>query len=71
VGQKQLHVLPSTTFNSFCQQINIMLTQNDICTLVDVVIVSVTLANLLPQSYATQGFVASDVAQAKEWNYCN
>jgi hypothetical protein len=25
--------------------------------------------NLLPQSYTTQGFVVSNVAQAKEWSY--
>jgi hypothetical protein len=34
-------------------------------TLVDVVIVDPTQANLLPRSYTTQGFVASDVAQTK------
>jgi hypothetical protein len=38
MGQKQLHVLPLAMLNSFCQWINIVLTKNGICTLVDVVI---------------------------------
>jgi hypothetical protein len=43
-----------------------MLTKDDICTLIDVVIIDPTQANLLPKSCCTQGFVASDVTQAKE-----
>jgi len=42
VGQEQLHMLPSTTFNSSCQRINIMLTKNDIHTLANTVIANPT-----------------------------
>jgi hypothetical protein len=68
---KQLHVLPSTTFNSFCWQVDIVLTKDDIHTLADVVIVNPTWIDLLPQSCITQGFANSDVAQAKEMSYRN
>jgi hypothetical protein len=66
VGRKQLHALPSTTFNSSCQQIDIVLTKDGIYTLTDVVIANPTRADLLSQSYTIQGFDASDVAQAKK-----
>jgi hypothetical protein len=39
VGWKQLHVVPSTIFNSSYQQIDIMFTKDGIRTLVDIVIV--------------------------------
>jgi hypothetical protein len=39
VGWEQLHVLPSNMFNFFRQWINIVLTKDGICTLVDIVIV--------------------------------
>jgi hypothetical protein len=42
VGQKQLHALPSTTLNSFCQQVDIGFTKNEIHTLIDVVIIDST-----------------------------
>jgi len=48
-----------------------VLTKNGICTLIDVVIVNPTRADLLPRSCTIQGFVASDVTQAKERSYCN
>jgi len=48
VGWEQLHALPSPTFNSSCQQINIVFTKNDIHTLTDVVIANSTQADLLP-----------------------
>jgi hypothetical protein len=38
-------------------------------TLANVVIADLTRTDLLPQSYATQGFVAFDAAQAKERSY--
>jgi hypothetical protein len=38
MGQKQLHTFPSATFNYFCWQIDIALTKDGICTLVDVVL---------------------------------
>jgi hypothetical protein len=40
-------------------------------TLIDIVIADPTQTDLLPRSYATQGFVASNVVQAKERSYCN
>jgi hypothetical protein len=46
--KKQLHVLLSTTFNSFHQWINIVFTKDDIRTLLNIVIVDPTQANLFP-----------------------
>jgi hypothetical protein len=69
--QEQLHALPSTTFNSSHQWINIVFTKDGIRTLIDIVIVDPTRTDLLPRSYITQGFVASNVAQAKEKSYRN
>ncbi len=71
MGREQLHSLPSVTINSSHQQINIVLTKDEIHTLADIVIVDRTRVNLLPQSCTTQGFVAFDAAQAKERNYCD
>jgi hypothetical protein len=71
VGWEQLHALPSTTFNSSCRQVDIVLTKNGIRTLVDVVIVDPTRVDLLPRSCAIEGFVAFDVTQAKERSYHN
>jgi hypothetical protein len=48
-----------------------VLTKDDIRTLVDVVITDPTQVDLYPQSCTTQGFVASNVAQAKEQSYHN
>jgi hypothetical protein len=48
VGQAQLHAFASTTFNSFYQQINIVLTKNGICTLTNIVIANPTQASLFP-----------------------
>jgi hypothetical protein len=48
VGWKQSHALLSITFNSSCWWVDIVLTKDDICTLVDIVIVDPTQANLLP-----------------------
>jgi len=66
VGWKQLHVLPSTTFNSSCQQVDIVLTKDGIRTLVNIVIANPTWAYLLPWSCAPQGFTTFDAAQAKK-----
>jgi hypothetical protein len=71
MGQKQLHALRSTTFNSFHQSVDIVFTKDDICTLANIVIVDPMQANLLPWSFATKGFEASNASQAKERNYCN
>jgi hypothetical protein len=48
VGQEQLHVLPSTTFNSLCQWVDIVFIKDGIHTLVDIVIANPTRADLLP-----------------------
>jgi hypothetical protein len=71
VGQKQLYVLPSTTFNSFHWQIHIMFTKHNIHTLTNVVIIDPTWMDLFPRFFATQRFVAFDAAQAKERSYHN
>jgi hypothetical protein len=42
VGQKLLHAIPSATFNSFRQRVNLVLTKNDIRTLADIVIANPT-----------------------------
>jgi hypothetical protein len=65
MGQEKLHVFPSTTSNSFGWQIDIVLTKK-IHTQADVVVVDPTWVDLLPQFCTIQGFVASDVVQAKE-----
>jgi len=71
VKRKQLHALPSTTFNSSCRRIDIMLTKDGIRTLTDVVITNPMQANLLPQFCPTQGFSTSNATQAKERSYRN
>jgi hypothetical protein len=38
MGQKQLEAFPLTTLNYFCWQIDIVLTKDGICTLIDVVL---------------------------------
>jgi hypothetical protein len=48
MGREQLHALPTTTFNSFHQWVDIMPTKDDIRTLVNIVIVNPTWTNLLP-----------------------
>jgi hypothetical protein len=71
MGQEQLHALPSTTFNSSHQQVDIVLTKDAIHTLTNIVVAYPTRTDLLPPSCAIQGFVTSDAAQTKEKNYCN
>ncbi len=71
MGWKQLHVFPSTMFNSSHQQVNIVLTKDEFLTLVDVVITNPMNVNLFPWSCTTQKFVTLDVASAKERNYCD
>jgi hypothetical protein len=71
VGLEQLHAFPSTTFNSFCRWVDIVLSKDDIRTLVDVVIVDSTWTDLFPRSYAIQRFIALDAVQAKERSYYN
>jgi hypothetical protein len=48
-----------------------MFTKDGICTLVDVVIINPTWANLLPRFCIIQRFATSNVVQAKKNNYHN
>jgi hypothetical protein len=69
VEHKQLHVIPSTTFNSFRRRINIVFTKYGIYTIVDIIIANPTRVDLLLQSCATWKFVVFETTQAKEKNY--
>ncbi len=71
MGQKELHVLLSITFNSSHWQINIVFIKDGICTLVDVVIANPTQTGLLVWFYTIQGFVASNAVQTKKRSYHN
>jgi hypothetical protein len=71
VGWEQLHVLPSTTFNSSCWQVDIVFTKIGIHTLTNVVIINPTWVDLFFRSCTTQGITASNVIQTKERSYCN
>jgi hypothetical protein len=71
VGRKQLDTLPLTTFHSFCQWVDILLTKDGIHTVVDVVITDPTWVYLLCWFYTTWGFVTFEVAQAKKKSYCD
>jgi hypothetical protein len=53
------------------QQVNIVLTKDGICTLANIIIINPMRTDLLPQSCAIQGFVASNAAQVKERSYRN
>jgi hypothetical protein len=65
VGWKQLHVFPLNRFNSSHWWVDIMFTKDGIYILMNVVIVNPTWVDLLPWSYATQGFVVSNAIWAK------
>jgi hypothetical protein len=69
VQQKQLNAFLSIMFNSFHWWVDNMFTKDDICTLIDIVITDPTWVDLFPWSCATQEFVTSDAAQAKEMSY--
>jgi hypothetical protein len=56
-------------FNSSRQEVNIVLTKDEIHTLINVVIVNPTRAYLFPQFDATQKFITYDATQAKEKGY--
>jgi hypothetical protein len=71
IGQKQLHALPSTIFNSFCQWVNIVLTKDGIYTSANITIVDLMHVDLFSWSWTIQRFVASNASQAKEGSYCN
>jgi len=63
MGWEQLHALFSNTLIPLVNK-----SKDGICTFVNIDITNPTQANLLPQSCATQGFVAF-VPQVKEWSY--
>jgi hypothetical protein len=71
MGWEQLHVFPSTTFNSFHLRVDIVLIKDGICTLVNIVIVDPMQANLFFRSCTIQGFATSNTIQTKEMNYHN
>jgi len=56
-------------FHSFHQQVNIVLTKDGICTLINVVITNAIGVDLLHQSCATRRFVPFEIVQAKERSY--
>jgi hypothetical protein len=56
-------------FNSSREEVNIVLTKDEIHTLTNVVIVNPTRTDLFPQFHATQKFVTYDATQAKEKGY--
>jgi hypothetical protein len=65
VGWEQLHVFPSNMFNSSCWQVDIVLTKDDICTLIDIIIIDPTRMDLLFRFCTTQGFVAYNGFKSK------
>jgi hypothetical protein len=64
MGWKQLHALFLTMFKSCHWRVNIVLTNNEIHTLVDIVIIDSMWVDLFP-SCAAQKFVAIDAIQIK------
>ncbi len=62
---------PSTTFNSSRWWVDIVLTKDDIRTLVDIVIANPTWMDLFPWSCAIQRFATLNIIQGKERNYRN
>jgi hypothetical protein len=66
---KQLHVFPSTTFNSSHQQIDIVLTRDGIHILTDVVITNPMCVDIFSRFCTTYRFATSNATQAKERNY--
>jgi hypothetical protein len=69
MGQEQLHALLSAIFNTSCWWINIVLTKDGICTLVNIVIANAMFVDLPRQSCTTQRFATSNAIQTKERNY--
>jgi hypothetical protein len=69
MGQEQLHALFLAMFDSSCWWVNIVLTKDEIHTLVDTVITNPMLVDVPPQPCTTQRFVTSNATQAKERNY--
>jgi len=68
---KQVHILSSLFSQFFCWWVDIVLLIDSICTLVDVIIVNFTWANLVSWTTFSREVVASLVAQVKKRFYCN
>jgi hypothetical protein len=69
-----MKTITRTSFNHIpllSSQVNIVFTKDGICTLIEVVIADWTRMELFCQSYRTQRFVVSKVAQTKGKNYHN
>ncbi len=69
VAREQLYMLSSNTFNSSYWWVDIVLTKDDIRTLVNVFIANPTQADLFPWSCATQRFGTFNTTQTKKWSY--
>jgi hypothetical protein len=69
VGWKQLHVLSSTMFNSFCPQVDIVLTIDDIHTVANVVIVDPTHVDFTSLILHNSKICYLNAIQAKERSY--
>jgi hypothetical protein len=67
--EKKTTTCALTAFHSFGQWVDILLIKNEIRTLVDVVIVDLTQADLLCQSYVIWEYVDLEATQAKEGSY--
>jgi len=65
MGWKQLHVLPLTTFNSFCWRTNIVFNKDGIRTLANVATVNPMWMDVLSHFYTIQGITTFIAAQAK------
>jgi hypothetical protein len=61
----------SSMFNFSCCQLNIVLTKDGICILIDIVISDPMHVDLLLQSCTTQGFADSNATQTKKNSYCD
>jgi hypothetical protein len=66
---KQIHVLPPPFFKSFYRWVDIVLSMDGICTLVDVIIVDPTGTNLVSWVAHSHGVVTTVAARVKE-NLC-
>jgi hypothetical protein len=71
VGQEQLHVDHLIKFKSSYCQVGIVFTKDGFHTLIDIVICDPMSSELFFCSCTIQGFPTSNVAQAKERNYCD
>jgi hypothetical protein len=71
VSHDQAHVLSPPSLQSSCEQVNIMLLIDGICTLANVVIINPTQVDLVSQTTSFHRVVTKMVTQAKEGFYHN